>query len=133
MKKALSHVTSRLVGRPQFTHPRTLPECWHPSATVRSDLQVSMLKHYTSDKSVLLIMQTDLNPHPYKLQILHSLSNQDKQVSLQFGCHFQVILTENQDLLNNLLMSNEAHFYLHGPVNKPNSRYWSAPNPHEFH
>jgi hypothetical protein len=78
-------------------------------------------------------MHTDLNLHPHKLQILHSLSYWDKQVSLQFGCHFQVILIENPDLLNNFLMSDEAQFHLRGPVNKPNYRYWSAENPHKLH
>jgi len=78
-------------------------------------------------------MHTDLNLHPYKLQILHSLSDRDKQVSLQFDRHFQAILSENPDLLNNLLMSNKAHFHLHGPVNKPSYRYWSAANPRELH
>ena len=33
-EKALSHVKSHLVGRPQFAHLTTLPECWCPSATV---------------------------------------------------------------------------------------------------
>jgi len=30
-------------------------------------------------------------------------------------------------------MSDEAHFYLHGTVNKQNFRYWSAANPHKLH
>jgi hypothetical protein len=34
--------------------------------------------------------------------------------------HFQGILTENPDLPNNLLMSDEADFHLHGIVNKQN-------------
>jgi hypothetical protein len=33
---------------------------------------------------------------------------------------FVGILTENSDLQNKLLMSDEAHFYLHGTVNKQN-------------
>jgi len=73
-----------------------------------------------SDRSVWHILHNDLNLHPYKLQILHSLGDWDKQVSLQFGHHFQAILTENPGLLNNLLMSHEAHFNLRGPVNKLN-------------
>ena len=42
-------------------------------------------------------------------------------------------ITENPDLPNKLLMSDEAHFHLHGTVNKQNFRYWSAANPHELH
>jgi len=43
------------------------------------------------------------------------------------------ILTENPDLPNKLVMSDEAHFHLHGTVNKQNFRHWSAANPHELH
>jgi hypothetical protein len=35
---------SHLVGRPQFTHLTTLPECWRPSAAVRGNLYISTLK-----------------------------------------------------------------------------------------
>jgi len=52
---------------------------------------------------------------------------------LQFCCQFVGILTENPDLPNKLLMSDEAHFHLHGTVNKQNFRYLSAANPHELH
>jgi len=51
----------------------------------------------------------------------------------QFCRQFVGILTENPDLPSKLLMSNEAHFHLHGTVNKQNFRYWSAANPHELH
>jgi len=43
------------------------------------------------------------------------------------------ILTENPDLPNKLLMSDEAHFHSHDTVNKQNFRYWSAANPHKLH
>jgi len=52
---------------------------------------------------------------------------------LQFCRQFVGILTENPDLPNKLLMSDEAHFHMHGTVNKQNFRYWSAANPHELH
>ena len=76
-----------------------------------------------SDRSVQHILHTNSNLHPYKLQIVHSLSDQDKQVHLQFCHHFQAILTENPDLPKNLLMSDEAHFHWHGTVTKLNYRY----------
>jgi hypothetical protein len=52
---------------------------------------------------------------------------------LQFFRQFVGIFTENTDLPNKLLMSDEAHFHLHGTANKHNFRYWSAANPHELH
>jgi hypothetical protein len=42
------------------------------------------------------------------------------------------LINQNQELVNNLLMSDEAHFHLSGIVNKQNFRYWSATNPIEL-
>jgi hypothetical protein len=38
-----------------------------------------------------------------------------------------------EDVINILLMTDEAHFYLSGFVNKQNFRYWAAENPHQLH
>jgi len=86
-----------------------------------------------SDRSVRRILCSDLSLHPYKLQVVHALSNRDREMRLQLCCHFVEILTENPDLLNKLLMSDEAHFHLHSIVNKQNFQYWSAANPHKLH
>jgi hypothetical protein len=63
----------------------------------------------------------------------HSVSDRDKEVRLKFCLQFQGLLTENPDLPNNLLMSDEVHFHLHGTVNKQKFWYWPAANPHELH
>jgi hypothetical protein len=63
---------------------------------------------------------------------VHALSNQDRAMRLQFCRQFMRILTENPDLPNKLLMSDEAHFHFHDTVNKQNFQYWSAANPHEL-
>jgi len=60
------------------------------------------------------------------VQTVHSLSDRDKEVRLQF-CHFQGILPENPDLPN-ILMSEKAHFHWQGTVNKQNFQYWLAAN-----
>jgi hypothetical protein len=84
-------------------------------------------------RSVQFILHSDLNLHPHKLKIVHSLSDRDREVCLQFYCQFQGILAENPDLPNDLLMNDEAHFNLHGTVNEQNFQYWSAANPHKLH
>jgi len=86
-----------------------------------------------SDRSVRSILSSDLSLHPFKLQVVHALSNWDREMRWQFCRQFVGILTENPDLPNNVLMSDEAHFHLHDTVNKQNFRYWSAANPHELH
>jgi hypothetical protein len=71
-----------------------------------------------SDWTVRRILLSDLSLYPYKLQVVHALSNRDKEMCLQFCCQFVGILTENPDLPNKLLMSDEAHVHLHGTINK---------------
>ena len=73
-----------------------------------------------SDRSVRRSLRIDLSLHPYKLQLVYALSNRDREMHLQFRCQSVEILTENPDLLNKLLMSDETHFHLHGTVNKLN-------------
>jgi len=85
------------------------------------------------DRSVRRIQRMDLSLHLYKLQVVHALSNRNREMRLQICRQFVEILTENPDLPNRLLMSDVAHFHLHGTVNKQNFRYWSAANPHELH
>jgi len=61
-----------------------------------------------SDKSVGRILHSDLSPQQYKLKVVHALSNRDREIRLQICPQFVGILTENPDLRNNLLMSDEA-------------------------
>jgi hypothetical protein len=42
------------------------------------------------------------------------------------------LINQNQDVVGNLLMSDEAYFHLSGFVKKQNFRYWSATNPKEI-
>ena len=48
-------------------------------------------------------------------------------------CPLQMLdmFEENENLT--LIMSDEAHFYLNGTVNKQNFRYWASENPRELH
>lgn len=70
--------------------------------------------------------------HPYKVSVVQELSNQDKINRLNF-CQNFMALHNNHNIGNNLFMSDEAHFYLHGGVNKQNCRYWAEHNPHQIH
>ena len=42
-------------------------------------------------------------------------------------------VSENANFLNNLIMSDEAHFHLNGYVNKQNCRIWGTENPRALH
>lgn len=86
-----------------------------------------------SDRSVRRILHKDLHFHAYKIQIVHALQEQDHGNRLQFCETLLQLINGNQNLVNNLLMSDEAHFHLSGYVNKQNFRYWSHANPQEIH
>lgn len=86
-----------------------------------------------SNTSVRRILHKDLNFHPYKIQIVQSLKPTDNQKRLQFCEEMARRLEENVDQVNNLWMSDEAHFHLSGFVNKQNFRYWSEENPGAIH
>ena len=86
-----------------------------------------------SEAKVRHILHKDLHFYPYKIQVTHALHERDYVNRINFCQNFLQLMNQNQDLVNNLLMNDEAHFYLSGFVNKQNYRYWSATNPIELH
>ena len=118
MKKALSCVT-KSPYQPSSFH--ILKNIALILASIGHGLRWSGSRHTQAlgyfDRSVECILHSDLNLHPYKLQIVHSLSNQGKEVHLLiFFGQFQGILAENPELPNDRLMNDEAHFHLCGTV-----------------
>lgn len=71
--------------------------------------------------------------HPYKFAVVQELSAQDKINRLQFCRNFMNLRENHQGIEYYLYMSDEAHFYLNGDVNKQNCRYWAEDNPREIH
>ena len=86
-----------------------------------------------SEASVRLILHKDLHFYPYKIQVTHVLHERDYVNRVNFCQTFLQLINQNQELVNNLLMNDEAHFHLSGFVNKKKIRYWSATNPIELH
>jgi len=43
------------------------------------------------------------------------------------------LIGEEEDLVNSICVSDEAHFHVSGFVNKQNFRYWSQANPRALH
>ena len=86
-----------------------------------------------SEASVWWILHKDLHFYPYKIQVTHALHERDYVNRVNFCQTFLRLINENQELVNNLLMSGKAHFHLSGFVNKQNFRYWSATNPTKLH
>jgi hypothetical protein len=63
-------------------------------------------------------------------QIAQELSEWDKVSQLQF-CS-ELLVNNNHDIVNTLLLSDEAHFCMSSYVNKQNCHYWAPNNPREL-
>jgi len=85
-----------------------------------------------SEASVRRILNKYFHFYPYKIQVTHALHERDVK-GVNFYQTFLQLINQNQELVNNLLMSDEAHFHLTAFVNKQNFRYWSATNSIELH
>ena len=70
--------------------------------------------------------------HPYKLQLLQHLSEDDPDRRMQMCGWFLEKIEEEADFLSTVMFSDEANFYVTGEVNKQNLRYWSNENPHWY-
>ncbi|KAJ4443735.1 hypothetical protein ANN_05513 [Periplaneta americana] len=81
-----------------------------------------------SNTSIPRILHKGLHMHPYKIQVVQTLKDADKVNRNTFRQQFWD-LNINDDIVHNMLMSDEAHFHLSGYVNKQNFRYWSPTNP----
>ncbi|XP_039275893.1 leucine-rich repeat serine/threonine-protein kinase 1-like [Nilaparvata lugens] len=86
-----------------------------------------------SNRTVRRILHQDLHFHPYKIQMVQALKETDFVSRSRFSLEFLDLINEDEDIVNRLWMSDEAHFHLSGYVNKQNFRFWSDVNPRELH
>jgi hypothetical protein len=73
-----------------------------------------------SEASIRWILHKELHFYPQKIQVTHALHECDYVNRDNFCQTLLQLINQNQELVNNLLMSNEAHFNLSGFVNKQN-------------
>ena len=64
------------------------------------------------------ILKADLELFPYKIQIVQQMACDDHQKSLDFAKPIVAKLNEDETFSNLIIMSDEAHFHLHGFVNR---------------
>ena len=68
------------------------------------------------------ILHNDLHYHPYKIQIVQALNTHDYGARVRFCQEMLDLINEDEDLVNNIWVSDEAHFHVSGFVNKQNFR-----------
>lgn len=71
------------------------------------------------------IMRKDLKLRPFKHQRVQQLKPGDPEKRLEFANQ----MLEQFPTFDNILFSDEAHFYLHGFMNRQNNRTWAQTNP----
>ena len=72
--------------------------------------------------------------HPYKIQILHKLYEDDPDRRLEMAMWFKDQLAEDPEMVHKkICFSDEANFYLNGEVNRQNCRYYARENPNWMH
>ena len=71
--------------------------------------------------------------HPYKIQLLHELNEDDHDRRLQFCEIMSQLILNHPNYLLNICFSDECSFFVNGTVNRHNCRYWSDTNPRIYH
>src|SRR6202042_2575462 len=95
-----------------------------PTSLVAAECEVS-------SKSVQRVLKRN-KFHPYKLKILHELTEDDPDHRLEFCELMADRLKGNRNYLKSICFSDECTFFLNGKVNRQNVRYWSDVNPHIY-
>ena len=79
------------------------------------------------------ILNQDLKLYPYKVQIVHQLLPPDEVQRKAFSEWIINMCRDDNNFLEHLIASDEAHFNLSGYVNKQNIRFWARENPQKLH
>ena len=85
-----------------------------------------------SNHSMWRILHKDLNFHMHKIAIVQELNDRDMAKRRISSEQLLEMLNDDDDVINTLLMIDEAHFHLSGYVNKQNYHYWAPENPQEL-
>jgi hypothetical protein len=75
----------------------------------------------------------DLRYQAYRIEVAQELGEQVKANPLQFCIHCLDLVTESQNIVSSLLMSDKTEFHISGYVNKQNCWFWAADDLHELH
>lgn len=116
-------------GRPKTTTDEntSLDVLLHVQENPKVSTKKLVLESNISRSSVMKILIT-AKQHPYKIQLLHKLSEDDPNRRMQF-CELMMKHINSNPLFLRLVFSGEATFCLNGLVNRHNHQYWPDVNP----
>jgi hypothetical protein len=67
------------------------------------------------------------------MRLVQELKPIDRQRRIEYAINMLDILNHRPELLSFILFSDEAHFEIHGQVNRHNFRYWDTECPNDFY
>jgi len=82
-----------------------------------------------SQSTVIRIMKLDLKKFPFKIQMAQRPSDKAIQRRLFFASDFLESIYRHIVDPNRIILSDEAHFWLDGYVNRQNFRIWASQKP----
>ncbi|KAG2458030.1 S12A7 protein, partial [Polypterus senegalus] len=143
----VSHATvSKLLAKFRETGSvLDLPKCGRMKTVTNEETSVAVLASFSkspqrSTRRMSLesgISRTSLRRilathkwHPYKLELLQHLNEDDPDRRTEFAEWAKQKLEHDPQFTQKILFSDEANFYVNGEVNKQNHHYWSDTNPH---
>lgn len=86
-----------------------------------------------SSRSLQRILKKNLHLFPYKILLVQKLLLRDHNQRLEYSNAIVNLQKKFDNFSEKIMMSDEAHFYLSGHVNKQNYRFWASENPRVFH
>lgn len=119
-------------GRPSFGDD-TVEIVQHALQRGQSSSQLSIYSARAISKetgicktTVLKVLKDRLHMHPYHLQLVHELKPQDFESRMEFANWF---LEQDEDFVERILWTDEAHFHLDGSISNKNCVIWASNNP----
>ena len=86
-----------------------------------------------SKSSVHRILKTSLRLKNYHFSLHQELNEDAPDRRLSFCEDFIALLQQASQLMDKIIWTDEAKFFLNGSVNRRNCVYWSDQNEHRFH
>ena len=93
--------------------------------STRQRCQIVKLKRTTLRR----VLHQDLNVFPYRLQVLHTLTQIDKDKRVEMSEWLAKKIEDSPNWIRRVWFSDEAHFKLNGDVNSKNAVHWGSEKP----
>jgi len=127
----------------EFGHVRDKKRSGHPSTDEDTRLNVllyasenpitpstSIAETFDLSRQTAVKIMKKHKFHPYKIQSVQELSEDDFDRRIEFCEQMTELIIREPEILDNLIFSDEATFFLSGNVHKQNCRFWADHNPH---